>query len=197
MTMHALQELIERLRRLPGLGPRSARRIALHMLKRRDDTLIPLIQTLESVCNTVQTCPRCFNVDVISPCHMCTDPTRMATTLCVVSDVNDVWAMERTHAFRGHYHVLGGLLSAVDGVGPQHIHIAELLDRLAHGSYEEVVFAFNATIDAQTTMHYIMNQLNHLSLRFTSLAKGVPLGGELDYLDDATLSLALQGRQAV
>lgn len=196
--MHALQELISRLGRLPGLGPRSSRRIALHLIKKRDELLRPLAQTLENAYATIKTCQVCFNIDMNTMCEVCLDESRKASkTLCVVSDVSDLWALERTQSYKGHYHVLGGLLSAVEGVGPNQINLAQLIARLESREYNEVVFAFNATIDAQTTMHYIVNYVKHLSLTFTSLAKGVPLGGELDYLDDATLSVALSGRQSV
>ncbi len=196
--MFELDDLMQRLAKLPGLGPRSARRVALHLLKKRDQLLKPLIDSLNSAYTGVKVCRTCFNLDSRDPCHICTDPKRTPQTLCVVGDVGDLWALERTACFKGHYHVLGGLLSAVDGMGPDKLRLPELLYRLSHNiPYTEVVFAFNATIDAQTTMHYIMRQLGHLPLTFTSLAKGMPLGGELDYLDDATLSIALQGRLGV
>lgn len=195
--MFGLDDLIGRLAKLPGLGPRSARRLALHLFKKREIHLKPLIESLQSAYAEVKICSTCYNLDHVDPCTVCTDPKRQASILCVVSDVSDVWALERTAFFKGHYHVLGGLLSAVDGMGPDTLTLMELLQRLEKGAYTEVLFAFNATIDAQTTMHYIISRLKHFSLTFTSLAKGVPLGGELDYLDDATLSIALQGRLAV
>ena len=197
--MHALDTLIHRMSKLPGLGPRSARRLVLHLLKRRDDTLTPLIRHLEEVKNSVQTCTTCFNLDTQNPCYLCTHPKRAnSPLLCIVADVSDVWALEKTAAFQGHYHVLGGLLSAVDGVTPQQLNLDPLYARLNKGEHREVLFALNATIDAQTTMHYIISQLPaSLDLTFSSLAQGVPLGGELDYLDQATLSIAFEGRKKI
>lgn len=201
--MFELDDLMARLAKLPGLGPRSARRVALHLLKKRDQLLKPLIESLTSAYTGVKVCHICFNLDNHDPCHICTDPKRVPQTLCIVGDVGDLWALERTACFKGHYHVLGGLLSAVDGMGPEKLRLPELIQRLnrqeqAEGPvYQEVVFAFNATIDAQTTMHYVIGQLKHLPLTFTTLAKGMPLGGELDYLDDATLSIAIESRLSV
>ncbi len=192
--MLALDDLMARLAKLPGLGPRSARRLALHLFKRKDQVLSPLIVSMQNAYKEIKLCQRCFNLDDQDPCRLCQDPKRQSPMLCVVADVGDVWALERTAMFKGHYHVLGGLLSAVDGMGPDKLTIYPLLERLKGGGYQEVLFAFNATVDAQTTLHYIMGQAKDLPLQFTSLAKGVPLGGELDYVDDATLAVAFQGR---
>ncbi len=195
--MFELDNLIARLSRLPGLGQRSARRLALHLLKKREQHLRPLIESLQGAYTGVKVCSTCFNLDSHNPCVICRDPKRQGETLCIVADVGDLWALERTSYFKGHYHVLGGLLSAMDGMGPDRLTLSELIERLGKGVYTEVIFALNATIDAQTTMHYVIGQLKHLALNFTSLAKGVPLGGELDYLDDATLSIAIQKRQSI
>lgn len=195
--MHTLDDFIARLSKLPGLGPRSAKRLALHLLKNKETLLKPFIELMTHVYTDVKTCTTCFNISDQNPCSICCDPKRTLRTLCVVAEVGDVWALERTTAFKGHYHVLGGLLSAVDGMGPHKLTLVELKKRLESNDYDEVLFALNATLDAQTTMHYIISQLKHLNVRFTALAKGVPLGGELDYLDDATLSIALQSRQTI
>jgi recombination protein RecR len=196
--MHTLDDFMARLSKLPGLGPRSAKRIALHLLKNKETHLKPFMEMCARVYDEVKSCATCFNLSDQNPCGICCDPKRSVhTTLCVVAEVGDVWALERTAAFKGHYHVLGGLLSAVDGMGPHKLHLVELKNRLEKGVYQEVLFALNATLDAQTTMHYIISQLQNLNLRFTALAKGVPLGGELDYLDDATLSIALHSRQDI
>lgn len=195
--MHALDDFIARLAKLPGLGPRSAKRIALYFLKNKETLLKPFMDLLNKVYTDVQTCMTCFNLSDQNPCALCVDGKRTLRTLCVVAEVGDVWALERTTAFKGHYHVLGGLLSAVDGMGPHKLTLVELKRRLENNAYDEVLFALNATLDAQTTMHYIIHQLKEMNLRFTALAKGVPLGGELDYLDDATLSIALQSRQNI
>lgn len=195
--MLILDDLIQKLSKLPGLGPRSARRMALHLLKRRNQLMQPLIESLSQALTGVKVCITCHNFDSHDPCHICTDIKRSETQLCVVADVADLWAFERSHIFRGKYHVLGGLLSAVDGMGPEKLTLPSLIKRLDQGSVQEVVFALNATIDGQTTMHYVMSQLKHIPLTFSNLAHGVPLGGELDYLDEGTLSLAFQARKAV
>jgi recombination protein RecR len=195
--MHALDELIQRLSRLPGMGPRSARRLALYLLKKKDDGLLPLIDALRRAHDDVCTCTRCFNLDTTNPCQICVDPRRKNGLLCIVADVADVWAMERAHAFSGAYHVLGGLLSAVDGVTPDKLTLTSLQKRLVEENIREVTFALSATLDGQTTLHYVMAGLQGQGLEFTSLAHGVPLGGELDYLDDGTLTLAYKARRAV
>ncbi len=195
--MLILDDLIQKLSKLPGLGPRSARRMALYLLKRRDSLMKPLIDSLDQALQGVKVCTICHNFDNHDPCHICTDVKRSDAQLCVVGDVADLWAFERSHIFRGKYHVLGGLLSAVDGMGPEKLALPSLLRRFESNPIEEVVFALNATIDGQTTMHYIMGQLKHLPIHFSNLAHGIPLGGELDYLDEGTLSLSFQSRKAV
>lgn len=171
--------------------------MALYLLKKKEDQMKPLIAALQQAFDDVRTCQTCFNLDTYSPCTICTDHKRQPHTLCVVADVADLWAMERAHAFLGKYHVLGGLLSAVDGTTPDKLTISKLQERIQTDNIKEIVFALSATIDGQTTLHYIMTQLKDRGLVFTSLAHGVPLGGELDYLDDGTLSLAYKARQAV
>lgn len=193
----SLDALIQKLSKLPGLGPRSGRRMALYLLKKKEEQMKPLIAALQQAFDDVRTCQTCFNLDTHSPCTICTDHKRQPHTLCVVADVADLWAMERAHAFLGKYHVLGGLLSAVDGTTPDKLTISKLQERIQTEHIKEIVFALSATIDGQTTLHYIMTQLKDRGLVFTSLAHGVPLGGELDYLDDGTLSLAYKARQAV
>jgi len=195
--MLILDDLIQKLSKLPGLGPRSARRMVLHLLKKRDHLMQPLIDSMTQAFSGVKVCTTCHNFDSHDPCHICNDPKRSESQVCVVADVSDLWAFERAHIFRGKYHVLGGLLSAVDGMGPEKLSLPSLIKRLENSPIQEVVFALNATIDGQTTMHYVMSQLKHLPLTFSNLAHGVPLGGELDYLDEGTLSLAFQARKAV
>lgn len=195
--MISLDILIQRISKLPGLGPRSARRIALQLLKKRDEQMAPLMQALQQAYQEIKECQTCGNFDDHSPCHICTDQKRRNDTLCIVADVSDLWAMERAQAFSGKYHILGGLLSAVDGVTPEKLNIRTLAQRIETEQIREIVFALSATIDGQTTMHYIIAQLKDMPLSFTTLAHGVPLGGELDYMDDGTLSLAYKARQAV
>ena len=195
--MISLDLLIQRISKLPGLGARSARRIALHLLKKREEQMAPLIHALQQAYQEVKKCHICGNFDDNSPCHICTNPKRKNDTLCIVADVSDLWAMERAQVFSGKYHILGGLLSAVDGMTPEKLNINSLGKRIEEENMHEIVFALSATIDGQTTMHYLMAHLKDLSLTFTTLAHGVPLGGELDYMDDGTLSLAYRARQAV
>ena len=190
-------QLITSVAKLPGLGNRSARRIVLHLLRRKTAALEPLILQLQHVMQEVQTCETCRTLDVISPCTLCRDPGRDASTLCVVEDVADLWAMERGGMYRGKYHVLGGVLSAIDGTGPDQLGIPLLIRRLREGGFQEVILATNATADGQTTAHYINDVLEEFHLHVTRLAQGIPLGGELDYLDDGTLGAALQARMAV
>ena len=190
-----IDALIHCLARLPGLGPRSARRAALELLKRREALLAPLLGALEAAAETVKPCAVCGNLDSISPCAICADPARDPSILCVVEDVADLWALERTHSFRGRYHVLGGLLSALDGVGPDDLSIAPLLARAREPAVKEVVLAMSATVEGQTTAHYLMDRLAALPLTVSRLAHGVPVGGELDYLDDGTLAAALKARR--
>ncbi|MDD3445358.1 MAG: recombination mediator RecR [Zavarzinia sp.] len=190
----ALDRLIQLLGRLPGLGPRSARRVALHLLSRRESLMAPLSAALAETLDKVRPCPVCGNLDTVAPCAICRDPARDPTMLCVVEDVGDLWAIERSAAFRGRYHVLGGHLSAIDGVGPADLRIDGLIARL-DGTVREVVLALNATVDGQTTSHYIAALLADRDIAVTRLAHGVPVGGELDYLDDGTLAAALRARR--
>jgi recombination protein RecR len=190
-----LQNLIDRLAKLPGLGPRSGRRVALHLLKNRGDKLNPLVDALKNAADKLTDCDACGNLDTHNPCTICLDPKRSHTTLCVVEGVADLWAMERSGCYRGHYHILGGTLSALEGIRPEDLRIHSLITRIQQNRVEEVILALNATVDGQTTAHYIMDQLDHLSVDVTALAQGVPLGGELDYLDDGTLLTAMNSRR--
>ena len=187
--------MIELIAKLPGLGPRSARRVALHLLTRKDGLLVPLAEALGEAAAKITQCRTCGNFDTVQPCAVCAAPNRDETTLCVVEDVPDLWALERAGAFRGRYHVLGGVLSALDGVGPDDLSIARLVDRVTGGTFNEVILALNATVDGQTTAHYIAEQLEPAGVTVTRLAHGVPVGGELDHLDDGTLATALRARR--
>jgi recombination protein RecR len=193
----AVDRLIALMARLPGLGPRSARRAVLAMIRRRTLLLEPLAQAIGEVAATVSECTRCGNIATAEFCAICTDPRRAVGEICVVETVADLWAMERGAAFRGRYHVLGGVLSALDDVGPEALRIPELLARVAEEGAGEVILALNATVDGQTTAHYIADQLTPLGVRISSLAQGVPVGGELDYLDDGTIGAALRARRAL
>jgi recombination protein RecR len=190
-----LDTLIQLLARLPGLGPRSARRAALHLIKRRESLLEPLAAALAKAADAIRPCPVCGNLDTVQPCTICRDPERDETMICVVEDLADLWALERTGAFRGSYHVLGGTLSALDGVGPEDLNIERLLGRLKPDC--EVILALNATVEGQTTAHYLADRLAASGVKISRLAQGVPIGGELDYLDDGTLTAALKARRAV
>lgn len=192
----ALEDLIKNLAKLPGLGPRSARRAVLYLLKRKDALLIPLAESLDKVLKSVHVCAVCGNVDTANPCHICTSHNRDASTLCVVEDVADLWALERAGIYRGRYHVLGGTLSALDGKGPADLRIEQLIKRALNDNVAEVILAMNATVDGQTTAHYIHDQfLQGSAVKVSRLAHGVPVGGELDYLDEGTLAAALKSRK--
>ncbi len=193
----AVDRLIGLMARLPGLGPRSARRAVLAMIRKRALMLDPLAAALSEVAATVRECTRCGNISTAELCVICTDPKRSSGEICVVENVADLWAMERGGLFRGRYHVLGGVLSALDGVGPEALRIPDLLARLDDGSVTEVILALNATIDGQTTAHYIGDRIAPRDIRVTSLAQGVPVGGELDYLDDGTIGAALLARKTL
>ncbi|TPE46582.1 recombination mediator RecR [Amaricoccus solimangrovi] len=192
-----VERLIALMARLPGLGPRSARRAALQMIRRRALLLDPLVAALSEVAETVRECERCGNIATGPLCAVCADPRRATGEICVVESVADLWAMERAGAFRGHYHVLGGVLSALDGVGPEALRIPDLVARAKAEGAREVILALNATVDGQTTAHYIAGELAPLDLTVSTLAKGVPVGGELDYLDDGTIGAALLARRAM
>ncbi|CAA7615035.1 gap repair protein [Candidatus Terasakiella magnetica] len=191
-----IERLIQLLSRLPGLGPRSARRAALRLVERRDTLLIPLSEAMAEAAVRVKTCSVCGNFDTIDPCAICADPRRDAALLCVVEDVAGLWAMERTGCFRGRYAVLGGLLSALDGVGPEDLGIARLVDRATSSEVAEVILATPATVEGQTTAHYIADRLALCGVTVSGLAHGVPVGGELDHLDDGTITAALRARRA-
>jgi recombination protein RecR len=197
MASQEIEALASALARLPGLGPRSARRAVLWLIKRRDTSLVQLLGALEAVKARLVECHTCGNVDTRDPCGICADPRRDQRALCVVEDVADLWALDRAHLFTGRYHVLGGRLSALEGVRPQDLAIARLIDRVAAGGIDEVVLAMNATLEGQTTAHYIAERLEDYPVRITQLAHGLPVGGELDYLDEGTLAQALRARRPV
>src|ERR1700683_1948812 len=193
--MSELDTLIQLLAKLPGLGPRSARRAALYMVKRRESVMEPLAAALREAAAAIRTCPVCGNLDTIEPCAICRDPQRDANAICAVEDLADLWALERTAAFKGRYHVLGGTLSALDGVGPEDLSIGRLIARLKPGM--ELILALNATVDGQTTAHYIADRAAATGATVSRLAQGVPIGGELDYLDEGTLTAALKARRTL
>jgi recombination protein RecR len=192
-----LLRLIELMARLPGLGPRSARRAVLFLLKRKDQILLPLADALREAGEKIDRCNICGNFDTIQPCAVCQAEGRDDGIICVVEDVPDLWALERGGAFRGRYHVLGGVLSAIDGIGPDDLNIAPLVSRVQAGGVREVILALNATVDGQTTAHYVADLLDGAGADVTRLAHGVPVGGELDHLDDGTLAAALRSRRDV
>ncbi|PSM16647.1 MULTISPECIES: recombination mediator RecR [Nitratireductor] len=189
-----IERLIQLLAKVPGLGPRSARRAALHLIKKKEQLLEPLAAAMAEAVDTVRICSTCGNVDTSDPCTVCTDARRDPATLIVVEDVADLWALERAGAINARYHVLGGTLSPLDGVGPEDLNIKALVDRVAGGEIGELILAVNATVEGQTTAHYITDQLDGLGVKVTRLAHGVPVGGELDYLDEGTLAAALKSR---
>ncbi len=193
--MNEIERLIALLARLPGLGPRSARRAALQLIKRRESLLEPLARALDEAAHSIRPCSICGNIDTVEPCHICADERRDGTQICVVEDVADLWALERTGAYGGRYHVLGGTLSAIDGVGPDDLRIPALVRRASDPAVTEVILATNLTVDGQTTAHYITERLAGAGVTVTLLAHGVPVGGELDYLDDGTLTAALRARR--
>ncbi|HEV2568104.1 recombination mediator RecR [Sphingomonas sp.] len=197
MASPEIETLTQALSRLPGLGPRSARRAVLHLLKKRETALAPLLRALEAVNERLATCGICGNVDTTDPCGICADPRRDTRALCVVEDVPDLWALDRSRLFPGKYHVLGGRLSALEGVRPEDLRIDSLIRRVADGGIDEVVLAMNATLEGQTTAHYIAERIERFPVRLTQLAHGLPVGGELDYLDEGTLAQALRARRPV
>jgi recombination protein RecR len=190
-----IERLIALLAKLPGLGPRSARRAALMLLKKREQLLAPLNQALADAAARVRTCQICGALDTADTCAICSDHGRDGSLICVVEEVGALWAMERTGAFRGRYHVLGGLLSALDGVGPEALRVEGLVRRAAHGNVREVVLALPATVDGQTTAHYLVDRLAGAGVQVSMLARGVPVGGDLDWLDDGTIAQAMRARQ--
>lgn len=190
----AIERLVNELARLPSVGPRSARRLALHLLRNKDQRIPHLVHALNTALDEVKTCATCGVLDDTDPCHICADTTRDASLLCVVEDVADVWAMERSRAFRGRYHVLGGTLSAIDQRGPEALRIEQLLARVTGDAVKELILALSATVAGQTTAHYVAERLQDADVKITALAQGIPMGGELDYMDDGTLSAALSAR---
>jgi recombination protein RecR len=192
-----IQRMIDLIARLPGLGPRSARRAALFLLKRQDSLLRPMAEAMAQAADKIEQCSTCGNYDTMQPCAVCQATGRDEALLCVVEDVPDLWALERAAAFRGRYHVLGGVMSALDGIGPEDLTIGLLVERVKAGGITEVILALNATVDGQTTAHYVAEQLEGLGVEITRLAHGVPVGGELDHLDDGTLATALRSRRGV
>ncbi|MDA0307081.1 MAG: recombination mediator RecR [Proteobacteria bacterium] len=197
MVSTEIEHLISLLAKLPGLGPRSARRAVLHLIKRRESLAQPLTKAMGDAIATIKTCSTCGNLDSHDPCSLCADERRDKTLICVVEDIADLWALERAVTFKGLYHVLGGTLSALDGVGPEDLNIPALLGRISEGGIGEVILATSATVDGQTTAHYLNDQLSGKGVKVTELAHGVPVGGELDYLDDGTLAAAVKDRRPV
>lgn len=195
MASQEIETLTQALSRLPGLGPRSARRAVLWLIKRRETSLVALLEALDAVREGLVECATCGNVDTSNPCGICTDVRRDARSLCVVEDVADLWALDRARLFTGRYHVLGGRLSALEGVRPEDLTIGGLIERVSQGGIDEVVLAMNATLEGQTTAHYIAERLEGYPVRITQLAHGLPVGGELDYLDEGTLAQALRARR--
>lgn len=193
--MSEIETLIRLFSRLPGFGTRSARRTVLYLIKRRESQLLPLEKAIRDVIDTVQTCPICGNLDSQSPCAVCADARRDDSTICVVQDVADLWAIDRSGAFKGRYHVLGGLLSAIDGTGPEELRLSALERRIRENHTAELILALPATVDGQTTAHYIAERFGDLPVKISSLAQGIPVGGELDYLDDGTIQTALRARR--
>jgi recombination protein RecR len=192
-----IEELIALLSRLPGLGPRSARRAALHLIKKREQLLLPLLRAMGEAASKIAICKECGNIDTQQPCAICQDEARDASLICVVEEVGDLWALERAGIVRSRYHVLGGTLSPLDGRGPEDISIAKLIERAHAPQVREIILALNATVEGQSTAHYIAGELENFPVRVTRLARGVPIGGELDYLDEGTLAAAIKMRQPV
>lgn len=195
--MTPIDQLTALLAKLPGLGPRSARRAVLHLLKNREKLFEPLLASLKLTYDEIKTCELCGNVDTTSPCHICADERRTHDQFCVVEEVADLWAIERSNLFKGFYHVLGGTLSAIDGRGPEQLGLSKLMARVQKNNVKEVIIATNATVEGQTTAFYLTEQLKPLGVSVTRLAHGIPVGGELDYLDEGTLGAALKSRQAI
>lgn len=190
-----IEQLIQSLSKMPGLGPRSARRAVLKIIKKRESYMLPLARLLAEVADEIVTCKTCGNLDTASPCHICQDTKRDPSMICVVEDVSDLWALERTASYKGLYHVLGGTLSALNGTRPEDLNIDGLVGRARGKGVGEIILATNATVDGQTTAHYIMDRLSKIPIKISAIAHGVPVGGELDYLDDGTLSAAMKERK--
>ncbi len=195
MAGKEIEKLIKQVAKLPSLGTRSSRRIVLHLLKKRETLLLPLIESLNEVASRVTTCEICGNFDTTNPCSICASDKRDSQQICVVQDVADLWAMERVSFFKGKYHVLGGVLSALDGVAPEDLNIESLLYRLSKEDIKEVILALPATVDGQITSHYLVSKLKDSNVKVTTLAQGIPMGAELDYMDEGTIQLALNSRK--
>lgn len=195
MSSPEIEQAITLLSKLPTLGPRSARRAVLFLLNKKESHFLPLIAGLQNVADNIKSCEICGNMDTHSPCAICSDETRNHSQLCVVQDVADLWALERAQAFKGVYHVLGGVLSALDGIGPEELAVDSLIHKLEPGTVAEVVLALPATVEGQTTAHYLMDRLEPFGVKVSSLSRGVPVGGELDYLDDGTIQMAFKNRK--
>ncbi len=195
MAGKEIEKLIKAVAKLPALGTRSARRIVLQLLKKRDAQLLPLIEALQDVADNIKTCPVCGNFDTEEPCSICSSSSRDNKTLCIVQDVADLWAMERVGFYKGKYHVLGGILSALEGVTPEDLNLNNLASRIADEHIEEVILALPATVDGQITTHYLLSRLKDMPVKVTTLAQGIPVGAELDYMDDGTIQLALSSRK--
>ena len=194
MSEQYLEKLIKKVSKLPGLGPRSSRRVILHLLKDKEKLLLPLIEDLNTVANNIRSCKECGNLDENEICQICKDTSRNQNLLCVVETVADLWALERSNVYNGKYHILGGVLSAIDGVNPEQLNIASLEKRLENKSITEIIIAISATLDGQTTAHYLAEILSKFNINITRLAHGLPVGGELDFLDDGTIAQALKAR---
>jgi len=195
MSETEIDTLIRLFSRLPGFGVRSARRTVLHLIKKKETQLVPLAAAIQSVIENVRVCPSCGNLDSMEPCHICQDMRRDEGVLCIVQDVSDLWAIERSAAFKGRYHVLGGLLSAIEGTGPEELRLPALEKKVRESKISELILALPATVDGQTTGHYIAERFKNQPVRISSLAQGIPIGGELDYLDDGTIQTALKARR--
>ncbi|MBQ8436252.1 MAG: recombination protein RecR [Alphaproteobacteria bacterium] len=197
MAGQDIEKLIKLVSKLPSLGSRSARRIVLHLLKKKENLFFPLIDAMNQVAENIKTCEVCGNFDTSSPCSICSSEIRNNATLCVVQDVADLWAMERVSLFKGKYHVLGGILSALDGITPDDLNIDNLIERIASENINEVILALPATVDGQITAHYLLSRLKDFDIKVSTLAQGIPMGAELDYMDEGTLQLALNSRKAL
>ncbi len=195
MSGQEIEKLVKLIAKLPSLGTRSARRITLQLLKKRESLLLPLIQSLTDVAENIKTCEICGNYDTTSPCSICASAERDQSTICVVQDVSDLWAMERVSFFKGKYHVLGGVLSALDGITAEDLNIDSLEQRISHGGITELILALPATVDGQITTHYLLSRFKKYNLKMTTLAQGIPMGGELEYMDEGTIQLALNSRK--
>ena len=197
MAGNDIEKLIKQVSKLPSLGTRSARRIVLQLLEKKESLLLPLIESLTTVAENIKICPVCGNFDTVTPCSVCTSPVRDTSQLCVVQDVADLWAMERVSFFKGKYHVLGGILSALDGVVPEDLNIENLLSRISTEGIKEIILALPATVDGQINSHYLVSRLKDYDVKVTTLAQGIPMGAELDYMDEGTIQLALNSRKTL